>query len=77
MQIDMDIDIVYFFNDKSLLYFEYKTGDYIPDDELFRLFTLIKGKIYSTEENFYQLEKVSGNYNKNNKRYFITDSKGN
>jgi hypothetical protein len=33
MQIDMDSDIVYFLDYESLSYFEYKAGDYTPDDE--------------------------------------------
>jgi hypothetical protein len=45
MQIDMDTDIVYFVDDKeSWSYFEYKTENYLPKDELFPLFTFVKGK---------------------------------
>jgi hypothetical protein len=78
MQIDIDSDIVYFLDDdkSSLSYFKYKAGDYIPVDELFGLFTKVYGHIHSTGGNFYQLEKSGGNVNKNNERYFITDSKG-
>jgi hypothetical protein len=50
----MDTDIVYFVDDEHLSNFEYKTGNYIPDDELFRLFTFIKGKIHSPGGNFYK-----------------------
>jgi hypothetical protein len=77
MQFDIYRDILNFVDDKSLSYFEYKSGDYISDDELFILFTFIKGKIHSTGGKFYQLEKASGNVNKNNERNIITDSKGN
>jgi hypothetical protein len=56
MQIDLDSDIVYFVNDEHLSYFEYKAGDYFPDDKLFRLFIFVKGKIHSTGGNYYQLE---------------------
>jgi hypothetical protein len=73
----MDSDIVYYVEDESFSHFEYKMGDYISDDELFTLFTFVKGKIHSTLGNFYQLEKAEENVNKNNDRYFITDSKGN
>jgi hypothetical protein len=39
MQIDRNSDIVYYNEDgKSLSYFEYKKGDYISDDELYKLF---------------------------------------
>jgi hypothetical protein len=40
----MDSDIVYYVDDDHLFYFEYKAGDYIPDDELFKFFTIIYGK---------------------------------
>jgi hypothetical protein len=73
----MDSDIVYFLDYESLSYFEYKAGDYTPDDEWFTLFTFVKGKIHSTGGNFYQVENAEGNVNKNNDKYIITDSKGN
>jgi hypothetical protein len=78
MIINRDSDIVYFRDDNknSLSYFNYKTGDYILDDELFGLFTKIYGHIHSTGGNFYQLVKSMGNVNKNNERYFIIDSEG-
>jgi hypothetical protein len=77
MQIDMDSDIVYFNDDKnSLYYYKYKAGDYIPDDELFGLFSKVYGKIHSTGGNFYQLEESEDKINKNNERYIITNSKG-
>jgi hypothetical protein len=41
MQIDMDSDITYFVDDNNLSYFNYKDGDYIPDDELYKLFSHI------------------------------------
>jgi hypothetical protein len=56
-------------NKESLSYFENKTGNYISIDELFKLFTLVKGIIHSTGGNFYQLEKAEGKINKNNERY--------
>jgi hypothetical protein len=50
MQIDRDSDIVYYNEDgKSLSYFEYKKGDYISDDELYKLFSFVYGRVHSTD----------------------------
>jgi hypothetical protein len=74
MQIDRNSDIVYYNEDgKSLSYFEYKKGDYISDDELYKLFSYVYGRIHSTGGNFYMLELDVGNKNKNNKRFIIAD----
>jgi hypothetical protein len=73
MQIDMDSDIKYFIKDDTLSYFKYKSGDYIPDDELYKLFSYVYGRVHSTSGNFYILELSMGNKNKNNKRFAITD----
>jgi hypothetical protein len=59
----MDSYIVYYVDDESLSYFEYKAGDYIPDYELFTLSTFVKGKIHSIVGKFYQLEKAEANVN--------------
>jgi hypothetical protein len=72
----MDIDIVYFEEPDALSIIKYKAGDYIPDDELNDLFTKVYGKIHSTGENFYFLEKSMGNVNKNNSRHIVGGSKG-
>jgi hypothetical protein len=49
MQIDRNIDIVYYNEDgKSLSYFEYKKGDDISLDELYKLFSYVYGRSYST-----------------------------
>ena len=49
MQINRNSDIVYYNEDgKSLSYFEYKKGDYISDDELYKLFSYVYGRIHST-----------------------------
>jgi hypothetical protein len=50
------------------MYFESKEGDYIPDDELFTLFTFVKCKIHSIRGIFYQLEKAEENVNSTNDR---------
>jgi hypothetical protein len=74
MQIDRISDIVYYNeNGKSLSYFEYKKGDYIFDDELYKLFSYVYGRINSTGGNFYMLELDMGKKNKNNKRFIIAD----
>ena len=73
MQIDMDSDITYFFDNNTLSYFKYKAGDYIPDDELYKLFSYVYCRVHSTSGNFYILELAMGNKNKNNKRFVITD----
>jgi hypothetical protein len=74
MQIDRNSDIVYYNEDgKSLSYFEYKKGDYISDDELYKLFSYVSGRIHSTGGNFYMLECEMGNVNKNNGRFIIAD----
>jgi hypothetical protein len=74
MQIDRNRDIVYYNEDgKPLSYFEYKKGDYISDDELYKLFSYVYGRIDSTGGDFYILELAMGNKNKNNKRFIITD----
>jgi hypothetical protein len=68
MQIDRNSDLVYYNEDgKSLSYFEYKAGDYISDNEFYKLFSYVLGKIHSTGGNFYILELAMGNKNKNNK----------
>jgi hypothetical protein len=62
MQIDRNSDIVYYNEDgKSLSYFEYKKGDYISDDELYKLFSYVYDRIHSTGGNFYILECDKGN----------------
>jgi hypothetical protein len=74
MQINRNSDLVYYNEDgKSLSYFEYKKGDYISDDELYKLFSYVYGRIHSTGGNFYSLETAMGNKNKNNKRFIIAD----
>jgi hypothetical protein len=74
MIIDRNSDIEYYNEDgKSLSYFEYKKGDYISDDELYKLFSYVYGRIHSTGGNFYMLELDMGNKNKNNKRFIIAD----
>jgi hypothetical protein len=74
MQINRNSDIVYYNEDgKSLSYFEYKKGDYISDDELYKLFSYFYGRIHSTGGNFYMLELAMRNKNKNNKRFIIAD----
>jgi hypothetical protein len=73
MQINRNSDIVYYNEDgKSLSYFEYKKGDYISDDELYKLFSYVYGRIHSTGGDFYILELDMGNKNKSNKRFIIT-----
>jgi hypothetical protein len=74
MHIDRNSDIVYYNEDgKSLSYFEYKKGDYISNDELYKLFSYVYGRIHSTGVDFYILELSMGNKNKNNKRFIIAD----
>jgi hypothetical protein len=74
MQINRNSDIVYYKEDgKSLSYFEYKKGDYISDDELYKLFSYGYSRIHSTEGDFYILELDIGSKNKNNKRFIIND----
>jgi hypothetical protein len=74
MQIDRNSDIVYYNEDGKLLsYFEYKKGDDISDDELYKLFSYVYDRIHITGGNFYMLELDMGNKNKNNKRFIITD----
>jgi hypothetical protein len=74
MQIDRNSDIVYYNeDDKSLSYFEYKKGDYISDDELYKLFSYVYGRIHRSGGNFYMLELDMGNKNKNKKRFIIAD----
>jgi hypothetical protein len=41
MQIGMDSDITYFVDDNNLSYFKYKAGDYLSDDELYKLFSYV------------------------------------
>jgi hypothetical protein len=56
-QINRNSDIVYYKDDgKSLSYFEYKNGDYISDDELYKLLSYVYGRIHSTGGNFCILE---------------------
>jgi hypothetical protein len=82
MQINRNSDIVYYNeNGKLLSYFEYKKGDYILDDELYKLFSYVYDRIHSTGGDFYILECEMGN--KNNKRciisykmYYYTDGEG-
>jgi hypothetical protein len=69
MQMIKDSDIIYYLDDNTLSYFKYKAGDYIPDDELYFLFSHVFGKIHSTTCNFLQLELDMGNRNKNNTPY--------
>jgi hypothetical protein len=73
MQIDMDSDITYYLDDNNLSYFKYKSGDYIPDNELYKVFSHVYGRVHSPSVNFYILELAMGNKNKNNKRFVITD----
>jgi hypothetical protein len=74
MQIDWNSDIVYYNLDgKSLSYFEYKKGDYICYNELYKLFSYVYGRFHSTGGDFYILEFAMGNKNKNNKRFIIAD----
>ena len=75
MQIDMSSDITYYTDDEKtqLSYFEYKKGDYISDDELYKLFLYVYGRLHSTSGNFYILECSMGN--KNNKRFIVADKK--
>jgi hypothetical protein len=75
MQININSDIVYYNEDgKSLSYFEYKKGDYISDDEIYKLFSYVYSRIYSTGGDFYILDLAMGNKNKNNKRFIIADN---
>jgi hypothetical protein len=73
MQIDMNSDIKYYTDDEKthLSYFEYKKGDYISDNELYKLFSYVYGRVHSTGGNFYILECSMGN--KNNKRFIVAD----
>jgi hypothetical protein len=73
MQIDMDLGITYFVDDNNLSYFIYKDGDYIPVDELYKLFSHVYGRVHSTSSNFYILELAMRNKNKNIRRFVITD----
>ena len=41
MQIYMDSDITYLVDDNNLSYLKYKAGDYIPDDEINKLFSYL------------------------------------
>jgi hypothetical protein len=61
MQINIDSDIIYFVDDNNLSYFKYKAGDYIPDDELYKLFSHLYGRVHSTSGNFYILELAMEN----------------
>jgi hypothetical protein len=55
MHIDINSDNIYYNIDgKSLSYFDYKKGDYISDDELYKLFSYVYGRIHSTGGNFYK-----------------------
>jgi hypothetical protein len=59
MQINRNSDIVYYTEDGKgipLSYFEYKKGDDISDDELYKLFSYVYGRIHSTGSDFYILE---------------------
>jgi hypothetical protein len=57
MQINRNSDIVYYNeDDKSLSYFEYKKCDYISDNELYKLFSYVYGRVHSTGGDFYILE---------------------
>jgi hypothetical protein len=73
MQIDMDSDITYFVDDNNLSYFNYNAGDISQDDELYKFFSPVYGRVHSTSGNFYILELAMGNKNKNNKRFVIAD----
>ena len=69
----MESDIAYYFDDNNLSYFKYKAGDYIPDDELYKLFSYVYGRPHSTSGNFYILTLAMGNKNICNQRFVIKD----
>jgi hypothetical protein len=72
MQININSDIVYYNEDgKLLFYFKYKKGDYISDDELYKVFSNVYSRVHSTGGDFYMLELAMRN--KNNKRFIIAD----
>jgi hypothetical protein len=73
MQIDMDSNIVKLVDDNNLSDFKFKAGDYISDDELYKLFSHGYRRVHSTSGNFYIYELAMGNKNKCNKRFVITD----